>query len=823
MTRKLLFFGLVSVFAATASAQSNHTPGTPGSSPRPVVSYPLEFAVSPPTRDLPPGASHAGPPKEIPLRHPYGRSAAASVTDPVIQTSTPPIANAQTVGQWEGLGAGYSGFTVMAVPPDPNIAVGPGHVVQWVNNGLVVWDKQGHEVQGPISDADFWGALSTCNQLGGYSDPIVQYDRIADRWLVGEVAIPLLPGLFGQFAQCFAVSKTSDPTGPYFMWAYGFGANINDYPKIGMWPDGYYITWNIFESLSGAFIGPEACAFDRIAMLNGAAAPSLVCFKLNGSFASLLPSDLDGGTPPPAGSPNIVMNVDPVANVLNAWKFHVDFAAPQNSTLAGPIAIAAAPFTSPCLDTQDCIPQPGTATRLDALGDRLMYRLPYRNFGDHASIVANHTVVGSGGNTAVRWYEVRGLDSTPTIYQQGTFAPDSENRWMGSIAMDKVGNIGLGYAVGSAVTYPSIRVTGWEVGNPLGELQTESLSVIGGGAQTGYNRWGDYSAMRSDPADDCTFWYTQEYQATTQSANWNTRIISFKFPSCGQSLTTTTTALTSAPNPSTPGENVVFTATVTPGLATGTVQFFDSATSLGTMPLSSGTAALTVATLGAGSHLIRAVYSGDSSYSGSTSSTVTQTVTVASIGTTTSVGSSPNPSTYGQSVVFTAAVSALSGTGTPTGTVTFRDGTTTLGTSTLDANGIGTISTPQLSAGTHSITAQYNGDATYSGSSSSTLSHTVNKAATTTTLTSNRNPANGGQSVTFTAAVSPAATGTVQFFDGTTLIGSAALSAGSASVSTSSLSAGTHSMTATYVGDANFTGSTSAVLTQTINKKKGGR
>src|SRR5262249_39034961 len=144
-----------------------------------------------------------------------------------------------------------------------------------------------------------------------------------------------------------------------------------------------------------------------------------------------------------------------------------------------------APFNSPCLNTQDCLPQPGTTQMLDALGDRVMYRLAYRNFGDHASIVANHSVLTPGGNTAVRWYEVRNPDGTPTIYQQGTFSPDTDNRWMGSIAMDQTGNIGVGYSVGSGVTYPSIRFTGWEVGDPLGVLQPETFAVTGSGSQTG--------------------------------------------------------------------------------------------------------------------------------------------------------------------------------------------------------------------------------------------------------------------------------------------------------------------------------------------------
>jgi hypothetical protein len=605
------------------------------------------------------------------------------------------------------------------------------------------------------------------------------------------------------------------------MWAYGFGTSINDYPKISVWPDGYYVTWNIFAS-SGAFTGPEACAFDRTAMLSGVAAPALVCFKLNNSYSSLLPSDMDGATAPPGGSPSFFMSVDPASNALNLWRFHVDFANTQNSTFTGPISIAGvAPFISPCLNTQDCIPQPGTTTMLDAIGDRLMYRLAYRNFGDHASLVANHTVLAPGGNTAVRWYEVRDPNGTPTIFQQGTFAPDSDNRWMASVAMDQSGNIGVGYSVASAVTFPSIRYSGWEVGDTPGELQAETFAVAGGGSQTGFDRWGDYSAMRIDPSDDCTFWYTQQYQAITQSANWNTRIIGFRFPTCGRSLASTTTTLTSSANPSTPGQGVTFSAMVSPAAATGSVAFFDGANSLGRAPVAGGAASLSTAALSVGSHSITAVYSGDSTYATSTSPALTQTVSAGSISTTTTLSSSANPSVFGQSVTLTASVTPSSGTSTPTGTVTFLDGATAIGSSTLDASGSARFSSSGLSVGAHTITAQYSGDTTFAGGSSSALSQTVNQANTTTALTSSRNPSRVGQSVTFRATVSPsAAAGTVRFFDGSTLLGSATLSGGSASLTTSSLAAGTHSITAQYLGNVSFNGSTSAVLTQTVQRRR---
>jgi len=539
----------VTIASSIAGLVLAATPAAPQNSRGPYATYPVQITA--PTVNNSPTRPHTpGPPQEIPRHHPPARTSSGSVADPVVQTSTPAPAAALSLGNWEGLGVGYAGFSITAVPPDPNLAVGPNHIVQWVNNAVVVFNKQGIQIQAPVADSTFWGAGSTCNQLGGYTDPVVQYDRAADRWVVAEVALPLWPGFIGQYAQCFAVSKTSDPTfvsdangnnTSYYTWTYGFGTTVNDYDKIAVWSDGYYVTWNIFQN-GLTFTGPEACAWSRMDMLAGVSAPRFVCFKLSSAYASLLPSDLDGPTLPPTGSPNFFMAIDPGSGALQLWKFHADFVNKSNSTFTGPTSIpGVAAFTAPCPATQDCIPQPATTQKLDAIGDRLLHRLAYRNFGSHESIVANHTVLTADGNTGVRWYEVRNPNTTPTIYQQGTFAPDSDNRWMASIAMDQTGNIGVGYSVSGALTYPSIRYTGWEVGNPGGSLQAETDLATGSGSQTGYNRWGDYSAMRIDPIDDCTFWYTQEYQATTDTVAWNTRLGSFKFPSCGSAVPVLTT------------------------------------------------------------------------------------------------------------------------------------------------------------------------------------------------------------------------------------------------------------------------------------------
>jgi hypothetical protein len=215
-------------------------------------------------------------------------------------------------------------------------------------------------------------------------------------------------------------------------------------------------------------------------------------------------------------------------NVIKLWKFHVDFTTPANSTFTGPTILPVADFTARCLHS--CVKQPGTTQLLDALGDRPMYRLAYRRFPDGVeSLTFNHSIT-----TGLRWYEVRNPNGTPTVYQQGTFAPDSSTRWMGSLAMDQSGDMALGYSLASTSIYPSIYFTGRVATDTLGTMEGEQLIMAGSGSQTGgQNRWGDYSSMSVDPADDCTFWYTQEYIESDGSFNWNTRISNFIFPNCG--------------------------------------------------------------------------------------------------------------------------------------------------------------------------------------------------------------------------------------------------------------------------------------------------
>jgi len=502
---------------------------------QPVMSYSVHMDVSPPLRDivpLPPDPlrDKTHPAKPLPLRQ---APRALTAQDPALQMTVPAPATPSPMLNFAGVGSlAYAGL--FHAPPDTNGAVGATQYVQWVNLFFAVYDKAtGVKTYGPAAGNTLWTGFGGDCETHNDGDPIVLYDKAAYRWIMTQFAITF-PSASGPFFQCIAVSTTSDATGTWRRFAYQFD-NLNDYPKVGVWPDAYYITYNMFHRTTGAFLGARVCAYDRNQMLTPSGTPGPdQCFQLTNTYGGLLPADLDGRRPPPAGSPNYVLAFDD-ANLdgLNLWKFHVDWMIPANSTLMGPTKVPTVPFTVACpLSGGACIPQPSPGETLDSLGDRLMYRLAYRNFGDHESLVANHSVAVMG-HAGVRWYEIRSPGGTPTVFQQSTFSPDTTHRWMGSAAMDGAGNMLLGYSASSTTVNPSVRVTGRLAGDTPNTMQAENVIIAGGGVQTSTsNRWGDYSAMTVDPVDDCTFWYTQEYLQSTGSFNWSTRIASFKFPGC---------------------------------------------------------------------------------------------------------------------------------------------------------------------------------------------------------------------------------------------------------------------------------------------------
>ncbi|MBX5493044.1 MAG: hypothetical protein IRZ14_17980, partial [Chloroflexi bacterium] len=496
----------------------------------------------------------------------------APVRDPALRPAAAPAPALFEPGvSFDGISA--TGF----VPPDANGDVGPNHYVQTVNRAFAVYTKSGAALLGPLPLDALWSGFAPCQrQVGG--DPIVLYDALADRWLITEIVFPngssTPPSVY-----CVAVSTSPDPTLTYFRYAFVFQTTkLGDYPKWAVWPDGYYLAANQFDP-SGAPAGQLAAVVDRAALLRGDPSPAAVAFDLavsNPAFGGMLPADLDGARPPPTGSPahygriRVSFNRQ-LDNVLELYELRVDWSTPTNSTFTGPAVLTTTPYNADLCDyatNLNCIPQPGTSQRVDGLGDRLMHRLVYRNFGTHETLLANHTVdVGDFEDHAgVRWYELRRSGGPWTIVQQATYAPDAHHRWMASIAMDGGGNLALGFSISSEVLFPGIRYVGRLRTDPPGALGGEAVLQAGGGAQLASNRWGDYTMLAIDPTDDCTFWYTDEYYASSSGASWRTRIGSFRLPPplCQPAnVTPTPTATpTSTPTP-TPTATPTFTPTAT--------------------------------------------------------------------------------------------------------------------------------------------------------------------------------------------------------------------------------------------------------------------
>ena len=449
-----------------------------------------------------------------------GEAALDSVAQSVYSVEAMPALGANFIGMdlntW---GAGW--------PPDTHGAVGPTHYIQAVNTSMAVFDKATGNRLAAFTLNNFMGGTtgSACD-VANQGDPIVLYDHYSGRWIITDFA---WTSSRGPFYECFAISKTADPVSGGW-WFYQFqvdSRSMGDYPKLGVWPDGVYMGASMFKALR-TYSGARVWVFNRDDMISGASL-RYVTFFLGTSYFSVFPStSAPGGGTPPANTPNYFFSDYGLTNGVRMWKFHVDWANTAASTFTGPTTIPVASFSKPA---NAYVPQSGTTVKVDTLGDRLMSNFEYRNLNGVESLWLTRTVL-NGTPTGIRWTEIRGLSGTPTVYQQGTFAPDTNYRFMPSLSVDKVGNMAVGYSVSSSTMYPAIRYAGRLVTDPLGQLsQGEAVIFQGTGSQTSYTRWGDYSSMTIDPVDGCTFWYTNEYYSTT-GTNWQTRVASFKFPNC---------------------------------------------------------------------------------------------------------------------------------------------------------------------------------------------------------------------------------------------------------------------------------------------------
>jgi hypothetical protein len=502
----------------------------------PRVIHELKHDVSAPLSEM---ALKVGPAQGPLFEKPERRPAAgffhqAPGIDAVVQEEYLPNISTTKLLNFDGTNSRQAGGVD---PPDTNGSVGTRQFVEITNFAYEVFDKtNGHILLAPTPINTIWHGFGGLCETNNGGDPVALWDKLAERWFVSQLSYT---NKFDTFDLCIAVSKTADATGAYNRYAFSTGRNLPDYPKYAVWPDAYYGTNN-----GGGGSGAEPCAFDRKAMLAGKKA-IMICFSPGPSTFGFLPSDLDGSTQPPSGAPNHYVELGNLTNELNEFDFHVDFSHPKRSTFTGPNAIKVPNYILICNDGGNfaCVPQPDPGEKVDSLSGLLMFRLAYRNFRDHESMVVAHAVQPGKGSTATvatRWYELRAAPpgSQFALYQSGTFQHKTDNLWMASVAMDKQGDIAMGMSVdNSAKLDTSVWYTGRVPTDPLGKMETPTLVVKGSAIQVnGGNRWGDYSSMSIDPTDDCTFWFAQEYynkkNGGSQSSDWTTRLASFKFNGC---------------------------------------------------------------------------------------------------------------------------------------------------------------------------------------------------------------------------------------------------------------------------------------------------
>lgn len=345
--------------------------------------------------------------------------------------------------------------------------------------------------------------------------------------------------LQGPYSMCYAVSVGADPFGPYYRYEF-LRPLFPDYPRPAVWPDGYYVATSTGDNRISESVATEkhACVADRARMLRGEPATEQCIVIHNVNF--LNNADVDGRQAPPRGAPNVMMaaggtQLDKVfeADTIDVWRFHVDWKEPARTKIEGPEKIPVAPYRYLC-DGQltDCVPQPGTDRRLDAQGDKIMSRLVYRRLGRRESIVAVHSVDTTVGGGGVRWYEFR-IDNKRRVrlHQQGTYAPDGLFRWMASPAMDRLGNIAIGYSFGGTPYFPGQRFAARLDGDPPGLLTLREAVLVEGEAAQNAMRWEDFSQTAIDPDDDCTIWYVGDY-LKKGAAGYSTRIGAFRLPGC---------------------------------------------------------------------------------------------------------------------------------------------------------------------------------------------------------------------------------------------------------------------------------------------------
>jgi hypothetical protein len=452
---------------------------------------------------------------------------------------SPWFMQAQTFTSFEGIDASELQNNKLKRDVDPNGSIGTLQYMEWVNISLQAWDKTTWKPvwQTPIAAGSLWANNQNTPDCasGIHGDGEVNFDRLASRWVVSGHSTPTASS--GNYYYCIAVSSSDDlRTATWYTYEFLLNPylgkdskgnpNFPDWPKLGTWPDAYYMGLDILDPTHKyQYVGVLACAIDRTNILTGGTPRPIQCVKTDNGltylYHSLEPSDVDGTTAPPSGQDNIFLSAQaPVrtkgntqSKLMNLWDFQLDPNWSGNSKFVRSMRTVPS-FIPGCYEISDpdgtvCVPQPakkptGGHYLIDSLGDRLMWRLAYRTFGTYQSWLVSHTVrVGTGSSKRT------------------------------GIAQDHDGNAAIGYSVSNTRIHPGIRASSWSLINQTKPVEFDILD--GGGDQENSVKWGSYVSITVDPVDDCTFWYVNQYLAanqTQQNVIWKTKISKFKIASC---------------------------------------------------------------------------------------------------------------------------------------------------------------------------------------------------------------------------------------------------------------------------------------------------
>ena len=425
-------------------------------------------------------------------------------------------------------------------PRDLLRARGEQEEIEILNGNIAVYTKKGKRypatgklLYGAVPNNTVFTAFGVRCGVSNNADSVVRYDQLANRWLIVVPVFTRPPdNPRGPYAMCYAVSATPDPLGPYYRYEFQRPL-FPDYPRPAVWPDAYYNPTSTSDNMLPEVVTQKHdCIADRQSMLKGLPATEQ-CVIIDGGVV-FLNADLFGKRLPPLSTGGTQLLKVFEDDSIYFYKVHVDWKNPGKTTVSTPQKIAVAPYHYLC-DGQlsNCVSQPNTDRRLDSQGDKLMQGLVYRSFGDHESLLAEHSVATTLHGGGVRWYEFRlNKQRDPVLYQQSTYTPDGFYRWLASMGMGRRGNIGIGYSFGGDPNYAGQRFAARTAIDPKGQLTFhESVLAEGQASQTNSLRWEDYTNIAVDPSDDCTFWFAGNYLKAGATST-TTRIGSFAVPSC---------------------------------------------------------------------------------------------------------------------------------------------------------------------------------------------------------------------------------------------------------------------------------------------------